>query len=39
MKADIYNKQGKKLTAKVELNTKVFSIKPNQHSIYLAVKS
>ena len=39
MKADIYNKQGKKLTAKVELNTEVFSIKPNQHSIYLAVKS
>jgi len=39
MKADIYNKQGKKLTTKVELNTKVFSIKPNQHSIYLAVKS
>ena len=39
MKADIYNKQGKKLTTKVELNSKVFSIKPNQHSIYLAVKS
>ena len=39
MKADIYNKQGKKLTTKVELNSKVFSIEPNQHSIYLAVKS
>ena len=39
MKADIYNKQGKKLTTKVELNNAVFSIKPNQHSIYLAVKS
>ena len=39
MKADIYNKEGKKLTTKVELNSKVFSIKPNQHSIYLAVKS
>ena len=39
MKADIYNKQGKKLTAKIDLNSKVFSIKPNQHSIYLAVKS
>ena len=39
MKADIYNKKGKKLTTKVELNSKVFSIKPNQHSIYLAVKS
>jgi len=39
MKADIYNKEGKKLTTKVELNSKVFSIKPNEHSIYLAVKS
>ena len=39
MKADIYNKQGKKLTGKIELNDKVFSIKPNDHSVYLAVKS
>ena len=39
MKADIYNKEGKKLTTKIELNDKVFAIKPNDHSIYLAVKS
>ena len=39
MKVDIYNKQGKKLTSKIELNDNVFSIKPNDHSVYLAVKS
>ena len=39
MKVDIYNKKGKKLTTKIELNDKVFAIKPNDHSIYLAVKS
>ena len=39
MKVDIYNKEGKKLTSKIELNDKVFSIKPNDHSVYLAVKS
>ena len=39
MKADIYNKQGKKLTTKIELNDKVFSIKPNDHTVYLTVKS
>ena len=39
MKADIYNKKGKKLTAKIELNNKVFAITPNEHSVYLAIKS
>ena len=39
MKANIYNKSGKKLSKTVELNKKVFSIKPSEHSIYLTVKS
>ena len=39
MKADIYNKKGKKLTTKIELNDKVFSVKPNEHTIYLTIKS
>ena len=39
MKVDIYSKSGKKLSKKIELNDKVFSIKPNEHTIYLAVKS
>ena len=38
MKVDLYNKQGKK-TSTINLNDKVFSIKPNEHTIYLAVKS
>ena len=39
MKVDLYNIKGKKLTSKIELNDKVFSVKPNDHTIYLAVKS
>ncbi|MBI45126.1 MAG: 50S ribosomal protein L4 [Candidatus Marinimicrobia bacterium] len=39
MKVDIYNNKGKKLTKKIELDDKVFSIKPSDHSIYLTVKS
>jgi len=39
MKVDVYNKSGNKTSNKLELNNKVFSIKPNEHSIYLAVKS
>ena len=39
MKLDIYNQTGKKLTKKVELNKSVFGIKPNEHCIYLVVKS
>ena len=38
MKVDLYNKKGKK-TSKIDLNDKVFSVKPNDHTIYLAVKS
>jgi len=38
MKVDLYNKKGKK-TSKIDLNDNVFSIKPNEHTIYLAVKS
>ena len=39
MKADIYNKSGKKLSSKIELNNKIFKINPNEHCIYLTVKS
>ena len=39
MKVDIYSKTGKKLSGKIDLNDKIFSIKPNEHTIYLAVKS
>ena len=38
MKVDLYNKKGKK-TSTINLNDKIFSIKPNEHTIYLAVKS
>ena len=39
MKFNIYKKNGKKLSTKVELNDKIFKVDPNQHCIYLAVKS
>ena len=39
MKTDIYNQSGKKLSSKIDLNDNVFSIKPNEHSIYLTIKS
>ena len=39
MKVNILNNKGKKLSTKIELNDSVFSIKPNKHTIYLAVKS
>ncbi len=39
MKVDVYNKSGKKTSKKVDLNKKVFAVKPSEHSIYLAVKS
>ena len=39
MKVDIYNIKGKKLNSKIDLSNKVFSIKPNEHTIYLAIKS
>jgi len=38
MKVNLYNKKGKK-TSTINLNDKIFSIKPNEHTIYLAVKS
>ena len=38
MKVDLYNKEGKK-TSQITLNDKVFAIKPNEHTIYLSVKS
>jgi large subunit ribosomal protein L4 len=39
MKFDIYKKNGKKISTKVELNDKIFKVVPNEHCIYLAVKS
>ena len=39
MKVDVYQKSGKKSTEKVALETTVFGIKPNEHSIYLTVNS
>ena len=38
MKVDLFNKEGKK-TSQITLNDKVFAIKPNEHTIYLSVKS
>ena len=39
MKFDIYSQSGKKLSAQIELKNNVFKIQPNEHSVYLAVKS
>ena len=39
MKVDLYNISGNKISKKAELNDKVFKVKPNQHSIYLTIKS
>ena len=39
MKVDLYSKNGKKAASKVELNNKVFKVDPNEHCIYLAIKS
>tara|TARA_B100001250_G_scaffold405545_1_gene423195 strand:+ start:553 stop:1179 length:627 start_codon:yes stop_codon:yes gene_type:complete len=39
MKLDIYQKTGKKMSKKIELNDDVFGIAPNEHCIYLAVSS
>ena len=38
MNVDLYNKKGEK-KSKINLNDQVFSIEPNEHTIYLAVKS
>ena len=39
MKFNIYKKNGKKSSTKVELNNRIFKVEPNEHCIYLAVKS
>jgi len=39
MKADIYNISGKKSSKKIDLKNNVFKVEPNEHSIYLTVKS
>ena len=39
MKIDILNQEGKKLKSKIELSKDVFGIEPNDHCVYLAVKS
>ena len=39
MKVDLYNISGKKAKNKADLKDNVFKVKPNEHCIYLAVKS
>jgi large subunit ribosomal protein L4 len=39
MKIDIYNQKGNKLSNKVDLNKDVFGIDPNEHCVYLSIKS
>ena len=39
MKLDIYNQKGDKLSSKVDLNKDVFGIDPNEHCVYLSIKS
>ena len=39
MKTDILSKSGEKTGKKVDLSKDVFGIEPNEHCIYLAVKS
>ena len=39
MKLDIYNQKGKKLSNKIDLNKNVFGIEPNEHCVYLTIKS
>jgi large subunit ribosomal protein L4 len=39
MKLDVYNQEGKKMSKQAVLNKAVFGIVPNEHSIYLAIKS
>ena len=38
MKISVHNIKGKETTKKVDLNSKIFSIEPNDHAIYLDVK-
>lgn len=39
MKLDIFNKKGKKLSKTIKVEKSVFGVEPNEHCIYLAVKS
>ena len=39
MKLDVYQKSGKKITKTVTLESTVFGVDPNEHSIYLAINS
>ena len=39
MKLDIYDIKGKKTSRKINLDKNVFEVKPNEHCIYLAIKS
>ena len=39
MKVDILNQVGQKTKSKIELKSSVFGIEPNDHCVYLAVKS
>ena len=39
MKLDIYSQKGKKTSKQIDLNKDVFGISPNEHSVYLVVKS
>ena len=39
MKLDIYDKQGKKLSRKIDLDKNIFEAEPNEHCLYLTVKS
>ena len=39
MKLDVYQKSGKKSTKTVALESRVFGVEPNKHSIYLAISS
>ena len=39
MKLDIYNKKGKKLSRKIDLDKNIFEAEPNEHCLYLTVKS
>ena len=39
MKIDVYNKKGKKLSRKVDLDKNIFEVEPNEHCLYLTIKS
>jgi len=39
MKIDIYNKKGKKLSRKIDLDKNIFEVQPNEHCLYLTIKS